>query len=457
MKKTLLFSSALLFGSLTFAHNYNYEITPLIGYNVAEGNINVRNYTTYGGELQWNNISPSIKPELFFLYGSSRYSSPRSIKGTHTSFTRIGMHGVYDLENFDSFIPFVKAGLGYENLSNPSQSGNFNSAYADAGIGLKVFILPQLALKAEALYMLKNNNNRYDSNLNYLLGITFTFDRNRFIRRIDTTEHTVEKDDDNDGVINKKDKCPNTPQGIKVNKKGCPLDDDEDGVANYMDQCPNTPYGVGVDANGCELDSDEDGVVDSLDMCPETPEGMSVDEQGCLLDDDKDGVLNSDDKCPNTPEGRSVDSDGCQLDSDKDGVVDALDLCPNTPIEVKKVDKDGCFHQLNLNINFDTGSARVKADSLPRIKKFANFLKTVPIYNVTIVGHTDNVGTKRNNLRLSQRRAKRVKELLIKEGVDANSIKAIGKGESEPTVSNDTAKGRAQNRRIEAILEKKVK
>jgi len=456
MKKSF-FLSTLFFTSLAFAHDYNYEVTPLIGYNMAEGNINVRNYLTYGGELQWNNISPSIKPELFILSGSSRYAAPRSIKGSHTTFNRIGMHGVYDLEKIKFLVPFAKAGLGYENLSNPSKSGNYNSVYADVGVGLKVFILPQIALKAEALYMLKNNNNRYDNNLNFLFGLTIALDQNHFVRKIDLHTYTVEKDDDNDGVINKKDKCPNTPKDVKVNKKGCPLDDDADGIANYLDQCPNTPYGVGVDDNGCELDSDADGVVDSQDMCPETPEGATVNEEGCQLDDDKDGVFNSDDNCPNTPKGRDVDVHGCQLDSDKDGVVDALDMCPNTPIEVKKVDQDGCFHKLNLNINFDTGSANVKESSLPHIQKFAKFLKTVPIYNVTIVGHTDNVGKKKKNLKLSKKRAKMVRKLLIQEGVDANSITAIGKGESEPVVSNDTPEGRAQNRRIEAILEKKVK
>lgn len=58
-------------------------------------------------------------------------------------------------------------------------------------------------------------------------------------------------DDDNDGVINELDKCPDTPIGYKVDSDGCPLDDDKDGVVNEVDECPNTPEGYIVDAVGC--------------------------------------------------------------------------------------------------------------------------------------------------------------------------------------------------------------
>jgi OOP family OmpA-OmpF porin len=58
-------------------------------------------------------------------------------------------------------------------------------------------------------------------------------------------------DSDGDGVPDNKDKCPNTPKGVKVDVFGCPLDADRDGVPDYLDQCPNTPLGAMVDARGC--------------------------------------------------------------------------------------------------------------------------------------------------------------------------------------------------------------
>jgi outer membrane protein OmpA-like peptidoglycan-associated protein len=153
------------------------------------------------------------------------------------------------------------------------------------------------------------------------------------------------KDTDKDGVIDRWDKCPGTPPGVRVDKHGCPIDSDGDGVPDYLDKCPNTPkeaYGK-VDEHGCPLDTDGDGVPDYLDKCPNTPKGAAVDSVGCPLDSDGDGVPDYLDKCPNTPAGVTVDSIGCPLDSDGDGVPDYLDLCPGTPKQAKGfVDKNGC-------------------------------------------------------------------------------------------------------------------
>ena len=188
------------------------------------------------------------------------------------------------------------------------------------------------------------------------------------------------KDADKDGVVDRKDKCPDSPLCVKVDKNGCPVDSDGDGVPDYLDKCPDTPkeaYGK-IDSNGCPIDTDGDGVPDYLDKCPDTPKeaigfvdkdgcprdsdgdgvpdyldkckdtpaGVKVDQNGCPLDTDGDGVPDYLDKCPDTPKeaNRMVDKNGCLLDSDGDGVPDYLDLCPNTPAEAKGfVDKNGCL------------------------------------------------------------------------------------------------------------------
>lgn len=155
------------------------------------------------------------------------------------------------------------------------------------------------------------------------------------------------KDTDKDGVVNRKDKCPDTPLGVLIDKKGCPVDADGDGVPDYIDTCPNTPkeaYGK-IDTYGCPLDADADGVPDYLDVCPDTPLASKslVDSVGCSLDSDRDGVYDYMDKCPNTPSEIKVDSVGCPSDLDRDGVADYLDLCPDTPVLARgMVDKNGC-------------------------------------------------------------------------------------------------------------------
>lgn len=157
------------------------------------------------------------------------------------------------------------------------------------------------------------------------------------------------KDKDKDGVWDKIDMCPNTPRGVEVDERGCPLDEDHDGVPDYLDHCLGTPAeAIGfVDSLGCELDTDGDGVEDYRDKCPNTPEAAwgKVDSLGCPLDTDGDGVPDYIDQCPDTPEAAwgKVDSVGCPLDSDGDGVPDYIDQCPDTPQEAwGMVDSVGC-------------------------------------------------------------------------------------------------------------------
>ena len=118
-------------------------------------------------------------------------------------------------------------------------------------------------------------------------------------------------DDDNDGVKNSIDTCPNTTSGQIVNIYGCAqgqLDDDKDGVPNGSDVCPNTPLGQTVNASGCaqsQLDDDSDGVKNSVDICPNTPSGQAVDTNGCLaLGSTNYSIEVVGESCPNKNNGQ---------------------------------------------------------------------------------------------------------------------------------------------------------
>ena len=207
---------------------------------------------------------------------------------------------------------------------------------------------------------------------------------------------------------------------------------------------------------GEELDSDGDGVPDSIDECPNTPIGVEVDEKGCPIDSDGDGVPDYLDKCPNTPKGCKVDKDGCPIDSDGDGVPDCLDKCPNTPRDTK-VDKNGCpivGEELLIlhGIKFGFDSAKVSDDSKAKLEIAVTTLKNNPKMKVEIEGHTDSIGTAEYNLGLSQRRADAVQDHLIVEGIGAERLQAVGKGEADPLVSNELKEGRAKNRRVEFVV-----
>ena len=166
------------------------------------------------------------------------------------------------------------------------------------------------------------------------------------------------QDSDKDRVSNRRDKCPDTPHGVIVDKKGCPLDTDGDKVPDYLDKCPDTPKAAysTIDADGCPIDTDGDGVYDYLDKCPETVPAAygKVDENGCPKDSDKDGIADYLDKCADTPAGVTVDSLGCPLDTDGDNVADYLDKCPETPIAARGlVDSVGCPIDTDLDGVFD--------------------------------------------------------------------------------------------------------
>jgi len=107
---------------------------------------------------------------------------------------------------------------------------------------------------------------------------------------------------------------------------------------------------------------------------------------------------------------------------------------------------------VNLHINFDYKSTKISEKSLENIQEFANFLKKNPEYLCKIIGYSDDIGSKRYNLKLSKQRADSVVGALVKEGIAQSQLIAVGLGEANPIADNATEDGRAKNRRIEAVI-----
>ncbi|MBP7148551.1 MAG: OmpA family protein [Acidobacteria bacterium] len=262
--------------------------------------------------------------------------------------------------------------------------------------------------------------------------------------------------------MDRKDKCPDTPSGARVDAVGCPSDGDGDGVFDGLDKCPDTTKGWPVDASGCTPDADGDGVVDPLDKCPNTPRGTKVDANGCPVDSDGDGVTDDKDRCPGTARGVKVDANGCPLDSDGDGVTDDKDRCPDTP-RGTKVDANGCPEQKKEaplftpekrtlvleGVYFDTDKATLKPESVTVLDRVAASLRDWPEVRVEVGGHTDSRGSNSHNQKLSEARAQAVRDYLVDKGIDASRITAKGYGEGSPIDNNNTEEGRQKNRRVE--------
>jgi outer membrane protein OmpA-like peptidoglycan-associated protein len=242
-----------------------------------------------------------------------------------------------------------------------------------------------------------------------------------------------EQDMDQDGIDNKKDKCPKEPEdkdGFE-DDDGCPdPDNDKDGIPDEKDKCPNEA-------------EDKDGFEDD-DGCPD-------------LDNDKDGILDANDLCPDKPEDLDgfEDSDGCpELDNDGDGVVDSLDKCPG----VKGLPtNDGCPKTQEIQrgklilagVTFMSGKAVLNVNSYTILDQVYESLAEWKEVKLEIQGHTDSQGSEAANLKLSQARADAVRMYLIKKGISADRLRAVGYGEAFPIADNATAEGRERNRRVE--------
>jgi OmpA-OmpF porin, OOP family len=134
-------------------------------------------------------------------------------------------------------------------------------------------------------------------------------------------------------------------------------------------------------------------------------------------------------------------------DSDGDGIADDLDKCPNTP-KGATVNSQGCWAYQG-EVLFDFDKAQLKSGAYPILDEGVTVLENNPGLNIEIQGYTDSTGAEDYNLKLSQKRADSVMGFLVNRGIDSGRLSAKGYGSANPVASNDTAEGRAKNRRVE--------
>lgn len=102
-------------------------------------------------------------------------------------------------------------------------------------------------------------------------------------------------------------------------------------------------------------------------------------------------------------------------------------------------------------ILFDTAKATIKPESEPLLSEIVAMMNADKGLKLSVEGHTDNVGDKKMNLDLSQRRAESVMKYLVGKGIDAKRLKSTGKGDTAPVADNRSEAGKAKNRRVELV------
>jgi outer membrane protein OmpA-like peptidoglycan-associated protein len=122
-------------------------------------------------------------------------------------------------------------------------------------------------------------------------------------------------------------------------------------------------------------------------------------------------------------------------------------------IDIQKTGEHVLVVTMTAQTAFDTNATAIKPGFHPTLEKIAKIVNRYGKTHLTVIGHTDNVGTNDYNQRLSERRALAVNDALRGEGVVPQRLESLGKGESAPRVSNRTDEGRRANRRVEIVIE----
>jgi type IX secretion system PorP/SprF family membrane protein len=147
-----------------------------------------------------------------------------------------------------------------------------------------------------------------------------------------------------------------------------------------------------------------------------------------------------------------------RVDSLENQLKDYKDLVKKRPVTpfpagFDNVNKDDIYKM--DKIYFQTNSSYLKDESLPQLNNLLELLRTNPGMTIRVLGHTDYIASDTYNMWLSERRAKRVSDYLISNGIPAANVSAVGYGKRLPVADNATEEGRALNRRVEIQIIKK--
>jgi outer membrane protein OmpA-like peptidoglycan-associated protein len=374
----------------------------------------------------------------------------------------------------------------------PHPDTKFRSSYvAMAGLGLECFVSSGTSMVLDLGYRNIDKVKLDDDPSSSMRGfVTAKLGFNFYLGSSD------DDDDDNDGLTNAEERRYGTdPENPDTDGDGL---SDGDEVKRYH----TNPLKVDTDGDGLsdgdevfkyhtdptKFDTDGDGLSDGDEVLKYHTDPLKVDTDGdglsdgdevliyhtnpLKVDSDGDGLSDWDEvktyhTDPNNPdtdgdglsdgdEVKKYHTDPLNRDTDGGGVDDGtevrrgsnpLDPSDDFPVAPLKLEKGKAV--VLDGVNFVSGSANLTPNSEATLDRAFKALTENLDVRIEIAGYTDNIGKPSANQKLSERRAGAVKAWLVKKGIAASRITAIGRGNLDPIASNTSAEGRAKNRRIE--------
>ena len=438
MKKALLCITAgvLVTASAAFAANREGQmsVSPYIGGYSFEGDGRLDTSLAYGVKAGYN-ITERFGAEAVF--DSTRAKTSRYEK--NYSLYRYGGELLYHFFPKNDLVPYLAAGFNGLNFDANGSDGKVRGAF-DYGVGAKYFLNDSFALRGDVRHIIYRVNDWTNSNLEYTIGAYIPFGGTKAAPKPAAAPLPVPKAVEPPPAP-KAVEPPPVPAPAKVEPPPTPPRTVEPPPAPAVPEASLTVVPATLDRGQQAVLSWKSKHASDCNIQP----GIGpVPPQGAR---------------PVTPGDSTAYSITCNgsggIATAATSVTVSTRVPPIIPVlpkpAVQAVAEKFCSKPAIINIQFDTGKADIKPQYAAELKNLAEFLKEFPRATGEISGHTDNVGGKEMNRKLSQQRAESVKKYIVDTfGIASERISAKGYGYTKPLADNKTAAGKNKNRRIEA-------
>jgi len=426
MKKrisTILAVCAVISATTAFGANREgqFSVSPVIGGYTFDGKQHLDTNLIYGGRVGYN-VTDNFGIEALLDYVNTE---PTKAKNKVDMF-RYGGELLYHFMPENTFVPYLAVGLSGMNFTKGGTDSKAHAAF-DYGLGAKLFATDNFALRGDVRHILSTYSSKTMNNIEYTLGAYIPFGG------VKPAAKPVEP--------------PPAPVAAPAPAPK-PVEPPPAPAPKAAEPPPApAPAPAPVLAPTAALSVTPEKITKGESA---TLKWKSQNATDCAIQPGIGKVPASGSRMI-TPDRSTTYSISCTGTGGSAGSAAGVTVVAPPAPKVEASPERFCSKPAVINIQFDTDKSNIKPQFAADLQNVGQFLTEFPKARGEISGHTDNVGSKAYNDKLSQARADSVKKYLVdKFGISADRISAKGYGFSKPVASNKTKDGKSKNRRIEA-------